>query len=111
MDLSLPTENWMQDWPLEVADGTRLREFVDYYCRVDIDDDIRFAVMELVLASFDGACSESMTLEWPRIRDLLRQRPQLHAYTIYEWACWDAEDLGDIQQQFRSSAFLREIEI
>lgn len=99
----------MQDWPLEVATSERLDEFIAYYLQPQLDDDLRFAAMELIIASFDEATPETKDSLWPRIRALLSARLELHAYTIYDWARWDADDLDDEEQQFASSRFLREI--
>jgi len=109
--LHLPSDDRMQDWPLEVADPARLEEFVRHYAERDLEGDDRFALMKLIVASFDDADDASKEEAWPAIRDILRVDADLHAYTIYYWSCWDAEEVDDPDQQFRASPYLREISI
>ena len=44
-----------QDWELEAADARRVGEFLDRYDAGGLDDNERFALMSLIVASFDGS--------------------------------------------------------
>ena len=50
-----PDFEWMQDWPLEVADGARLREFCDLYEEGASNEKVQVALMHLILCSLDDA--------------------------------------------------------
>jgi hypothetical protein len=43
----------MQDWSWEVADATRLDEFLAVYQTASLTDDERFTLMEVLLQSFE----------------------------------------------------------
>jgi hypothetical protein len=42
-----------QDWPLEVADSDRIAEFLDFYEHESLDDQERYHLMELIVASLE----------------------------------------------------------
>ena len=69
---SVAADEWMQDWPLEVADSSRLDEFIDLLKRAESDDD-RFALMELVLYSLDDADPAKKRDAWPTIETMLER--------------------------------------
>jgi len=82
----------MQDWEIEFSDGARLREFIDSYITLDLDDDERFALMALIVASADDALDFDHALDdlWPQIHKLLVSDRDIHASTIHYWCCPDA---------------------
>src|SRR5258705_4276695 len=73
--LGIACESWMQDWPLGVADGQRVEEFVAYYER-EKRPEYRLAVAELIVASLD----EAFSLAPPPKSLLDRAAPVLKAY-------------------------------
>ena len=85
--LGLATEDWMQDWPLEVSDAGRIDEFIAFYDEVD-DDAARFDIMSLVLYSCEERMGEAGSLgtaaAW--LAATLRRNFALHAHTIRYWA-------------------------
>ena len=83
---------YSQDWDVELADGERLAEFVSTYSTVALDDDERFTLMTLIVASAHDALDfhEMGEAEWRPIHDLLIANFSLHACTIYYWCCVDA---------------------
>lgn len=85
----------MQDWPLEVCDPGRLRDFIDAYRTPALDDDQRYALMELILYSLDEALVErrGVVAELPEIRRMLLNDYRLHEPTITYW-CADDVDLN-----------------
>ncbi|QDV42049.1 hypothetical protein Enr13x_18920 [Stieleria neptunia] len=46
---------YMQDWEIELSDGQRLREFVEAYDTLSLNEDERFALMALIVASAHDA--------------------------------------------------------
>lgn len=83
---------YSQDWDIEFADGARLAEFVSTYSNLIMDDDERFALMTLIIASAHDALDfhNMGEAEWRTIHDLLVADFLLHASTIYYWCCVDA---------------------
>lgn len=51
-ELGVVFEDWMQDWPLEAADGAQLEAAMAFYDR-NTDRDVRFDAMALALFCFD----------------------------------------------------------
>lgn len=88
-----------QDWELEVADGGRVAEFLGAYDAGFPDDDHGFTLMSLIVASYDELSSSTASdvpdaqveLLWGRIEAHLRERFELHAYTVQYWARVDIE--------------------
>jgi len=49
----LPNHPNMQDWEWEVADPSRINEFVAAYKGGELNDDERFVLMETIIQSFE----------------------------------------------------------
>lgn len=102
----------MHDWPCEVADPLRLREFCAYY-----DDStepaVRFATMALVLHSYEYLDDKSPWFAW--VDRTLRRDFAIHGHTFETWAALDADsDAPDLcshahERVFASSLQLRRI--
>ena len=106
--LGLTNEPYMQDWELECADACRICEFLDLYGKGSLNDDDRFALMALIVASFDdwlseGGADEAILL---RIRHLLDSDFKLHEATICHWCLPDESDSNNV---FSATPFMREI--
>lgn len=86
----LPYDPTMQDWPWEVADPTRLDEFLQAYADGDFTEDERFVLMEMILQ-----CCEDLDdrlpsdPRWGRVLALLETHLELHASSVYYWADGD----------------------
>jgi hypothetical protein len=101
----------VQRWEIERANGERTEQFLDYYDRCPwLDDDDKFALMALIVASFDD-----WVLDHPgdhplrhRIRARLEEEFETHAATIYYWCRWDVTD-PDPEYVFKITSFMREI--
>ena len=91
LQLALPA---MQDWEVIVADPARVAEFLAAYVEATLDDDDRFVLMQIIIASLDDArtAHENVGPWWPRVEALLRRDPRLHAATLSYWACGDDPD-------------------
>jgi hypothetical protein len=84
----------MQDWPVIVADPSRVDEFLNAYDLPSLDADDRFVLMQLVIGSLDDGrqAGESVEASWRRAEALLRRDSGLHASTLSYWACGDDPD-------------------
>lgn len=102
----------MHDWPCEVADPQRIGEFCGYYDRMP-EADVRFAIMALVLHSYEYLDDKTLWFEW--IEHTLRRDFAIHGHTFETWAALDADsdtpELRNIAQErvFASSLQLRRI--
>jgi len=104
--LNLPPH--MQDWEIECADANRLGEFIDLYADGGLNDDDRFALMALIVSSFeDWLCEgglEEMVVQ--RVRRHLMADFSLHEWTIHYWCLFDTPDEAGV---FRATPLMREI--
>ncbi len=102
----------MQDWPCEVADPLRLADFCGYYDRATAVD-LRFAIMALVLHSYEYLDDKSQCFDW--IDQTLRRDFAIHGHTFETWAALDADsDAPELtssshERVFASSLQLRRI--
>jgi hypothetical protein len=106
--LGLPTHPHMQDWELVSADPHRLGEFLDLYERGGLSDDDRFALMALIVSSFDDwlqvdGADEAVI---QRVRRHLVADFGMHERTIHYWCLLEESDLGNV---FHATPFMREI--
>jgi hypothetical protein len=84
----------MEDWSILVADHSRLDDFLSAYDRADLDEDDRFALMEVIVASLDEGEQSDVDIgyAWRRTETFLRRDWRLHASTLSYWACGDDPD-------------------
>jgi hypothetical protein len=92
--LALPASGHEQDWEVELADPSRVGEFLEVYETAPLTADDKVALMALILASVDrylgveGRAPE----EWTRIAVLLTDDHALHRETTSYWACDGTDD-------------------
>lgn len=100
-----------QDWEIEVADPDRVGEFLDVYERQPLDDDGKFALMALIVASYDELLAEhsNETRYRERIRRHLLDQFDLHAYTVQYWSLPDDEDTAAARDGWSFTPFAREL--
>lgn len=113
--LAIQDDLAMQDWERFYADENRIAEFIDLYESDEIDDEERFLLMELILASAEAADEENVTPKiWARIDRLLLHNRSLHERTVWEWADIDEETgipANDYQiSEHMQALFLRMVE-
>ena len=77
----------MQDWPLEVANGDRIEEFLSYYEK-EQKSEARLAIAELTVASLDDAFS--VTTPSKRVLDRAGRILKPYPHIIEYWSCPDA---------------------
>lgn len=85
-DLKKPATG--QDWEQEFADADRVSDFLDYYDSAQLNNDERYALMELIVASFDELlASGKRNSEWQaRIVEHQTNRFNLFNDLVQYWA-------------------------
>ena len=81
------------DWAYTVADPSRLQEFIYGYKSFDWSVDEKYALMVIIVASYEEAlkiCSAEETI-WNEIRSILVNDLEIHVDTIITWALKDEE--------------------
>ena len=79
----------IQDWPLEIADETKIGDAIALYERAT-SDDVRFAAMAFVLFALDHYGLPHERMEW--IERTLSRDFALLGSQVHYWARWDAGD-------------------
>lgn len=104
-DLSLAAGG--QDWDIEAADSRRVIEFLDYYDTRQLNDDERFTLMSLIIASFDERLHAGPDdVLQARIVARLTSKFGVLNYLVQYWALPD-EDAVD--NAFRFTPIARQI--
>lgn len=103
--LRLPNTPGMQDWEWEVADPERIEEFLSLYEVGGLGEDERFALMEVLIQSFEDSARE-LTGDpgWERLLALLGRNLDVHRYSVWHWSAVEAAATEDV---WRVSPFLR----
>ncbi|GAA3762980.1 hypothetical protein [Flavobacterium ginsengiterrae] len=105
-ELNMPFDEWMQDWPYEVANSEEIEKYISHYRKVT-DDDEKFVLMQAIIqAAEDQKQQEQFLKYWLIVQELLKQDFQIHEYTIYYWSCFDTQDIQDC---FKISVFMRDL--
>jgi hypothetical protein len=91
--LRLQVSPHMQDWEIQLADETRLGEFLDLYETNTLDPDEKFTLMALIIASFDDWLASGQRAEvfGERIERALVADFSIHASTVVYWGVLDPE--------------------
>jgi len=86
--LGLSATGQEQDWEVELADPTRIAEFLKVYRNSSLTQDDRKALMALILASADSHIQTGLgvPVEWEQISALLIEERHIHEETIRYWA-------------------------
>jgi len=107
--ISLPWFEGMQDWDLIAADSGRVSEFLKIYQNGDLNDDERFALMQLIVASLDDSIDESNDFEqndsWIKCKTILTNEFWLHISTIHYWSLLEK----DVNEGFPITRHIRPI--
>ncbi len=104
---SLPNTPEMQDWEWEVADSSRIEEFLNEYKKESISEDERFTLLEILLQSFEE--SETVLNKndlWQEMLSLAQQNYKLHAHTVWYWSDFENENEDD---QWKVTPFMRKL--
>jgi hypothetical protein len=106
--LNLAIDPYVPDWEVECADVTRIEEFIGLYERTDLSEEDRFALMALIVCSFDhwlrdGGADETIVQQ---LRRQLLGDFNLHRSTVHYWCLPEEPDLDN---GFCATPFMREI--
>ncbi|SEK10908.1 hypothetical protein [Paenibacillus polymyxa] len=107
--IKLPApDEFSQDWEYEVSDSSRITEFLYAYENIELNKDEKFALMIIIISSFNDAIVEGKTEKnWASlIRYHLLQDLSIHKNTIYYWSMLDEDDLENCHAV---TSFMREI--
>ena len=106
-ELSLPIIGTEQDWDIELADSSRISEFLDYYRNNDFSVEKRIAVMELLIASYDDFLNvkdSEVDSRWKEIKSILKSEKIIFKELVYYWASFEDE-----VDQYQISPLLRDL--
>jgi hypothetical protein len=93
--LNLPYETGMQDFPYEVAQATDIDKYLAHYEGL-IDTDVQFVLMQAIIQAIEDQANDALFLRYcNRITPILEKDFDIHAYTIYYWACFNNNNLDD----------------
>ncbi|MFT9820043.1 hypothetical protein [Lysinibacillus sp. NPDC056185] len=101
-------DEFSQDWEYEVSDSSRITEFLYAYENIELNKDEKFALMIIIISSFNDAMVEGKAEENSviLIRYHLLQDNSIHKNTIYYWSMLDEDDL---ENWHAVPSFMREI--
>ncbi len=97
----------MQDWPWEVAEVARLRDYLRAYDETSSTDAERVELMEMMIQCVEDDLCETGAVHplWPQIDARLVGRMDLHRATVEYWACGEAR----VEGAFRVAPLMRGI--
>ncbi len=101
-------DEFTQDWEYEVSDSSRITEFLYAYENIELNKEEKFALMIIIISSFNDAIVEGKAEENSAslIRYHLLQDISIHKNTIYYWSMLDEDDLENCHAV---TSFIREI--
>jgi len=95
LKLSEP-DKFEQDWEYTIVDEIdeqKIMEIMDYYHNNNLDDEIKFTLMILII----GYCNDEMivgnldNLLWEKVEKILIDEQKLHMPTVEYWSSLDVE--------------------
>jgi hypothetical protein len=93
IELGLKHEEWMQDWPWEVADPNDIDKYI-YHYKVTHDEDKKFLIMEAIIqATTDQA--DKFEHYWSIVKQLIITNFNIHEYSVYYWSCFESDDIHE----------------
>lgn len=94
-ELNLPNKKWIQEWPIEVLIPSDIKKYIEHYEKLT-DEDKKFVLMEGILDLTENQPSEeSFVKYWNKVSRFLEKDFSIHEYSIYYWACFTIEDIGN----------------
>ena len=103
----LPNERWMQDWEIQVADSSRIEEFLNAYESGELTEDERFVLMQTIIESFEILESDwEDNSDWARALALVERDIEVHIDSVWYWACPGADIPAEA---FRVARWMRDI--
>ncbi|GED58709.1 hypothetical protein ABER61_22425 [Brevibacillus formosus] len=106
--LNLPEpDEFSQDWQYEVANTSRIDEFLFFYENGQLECDEKFVLMIVVISSFNDLLSEKemeFTI-WEQIRRNLVRDSEIHMNTILYWSRLEEE----VEDSWEITPYMREV--
>lgn len=94
LNLEFDLEDY-QDWEFIVGKSADIAKYIEYYISV-IDDDNKFALMEIIIQATEEQEVENDFIKYSEIvQRLLSENFQLHEHSIFYWSCFDINNLED----------------
>lgn len=87
IELNLPREGWMQDWPIEVVKKEHLPMLLEHYKKVN-EVDKKYVLMLAMLEIYKSHLPENIpnfSASAEQIRQFLISDYAIHEYHIYSW--------------------------
>jgi hypothetical protein len=105
--IGLPWFEGMQDWDLTAANARRVSEFLKIYESGELNDEERFALMQLIVASLDdlveGTNDFAKNDNWIKCKGILMKEFRLHVTTIHYWCIVD----NNVDEGFPITKYIR----
>ncbi|WP_314244386.1 hypothetical protein [Empedobacter tilapiae] len=84
-----------QDWEYIVGKPADVEKYINYY-NSEINDDCKFALMEIIIQAIEDQEKKSDFLKYLEItQKILSINFKIHEYSIFYWCCFDNENLED----------------
>lgn len=107
-ELSLPFTGVEQDWEIEMADSSRLEEFIIFYEKSHLNIEEKRALMSLIIASYDDMLNECENKSlWNRIAVCIVSEKQIFSDILSYWKL-DNEEIEE--NLFNITPLIRGIE-
>jgi len=81
-----PYDEFMQDWPYEIADPKQINNYFKHY-DAQINEDKKFLLMEMLIQAIDE--SDNLEMYWEPLKQRIKNDFELHEYTIFYWCCFE----------------------
>jgi len=97
--LNLPATGHEQDWAIELADKSRLAEFLKFIENESLSPQYKHAMMELILASYDDYLLDRQDEQdkmWLEIKQVLDRDRTMYFDLLHYWSLADrkSDDTG-----------------
>lgn len=88
-------DGYTQDWEYEVSDSSKVAEFLYSYESINLNKEEKFALMTIIISSYNDAIEEGRIAEnfTEKIMLHLFNDIDIHRNIILNWAMLDEEDL------------------
>jgi hypothetical protein len=101
----------MQDWPLEAINNVcpeDIESYIKHY-QAATGDDEKFVLMELLLYALEDLDRQYFVSAWELVKPLIEKDFEIHAYTVWYWACLDEDSEPEEGWAWLVTPFLRDL--
>lgn len=95
---NLPYTGIEQDWDIEMATPSRVKEFIRFYPRLNLSNSEKNTLMALIFASYDELLNES-TVEyeiWEKIKSHIQREKEIFQELVEYWALPNEKDANNL---------------